>query len=239
VVSCTKARALWKEMRQRWLLPDDKQLSLTGPDWLLILLPSFNRQQKAKVLLLMWRAWFLRSNIIFLSGLETVTGSARFLLSYSETLIGLRKGSNNRGNNKGKNLIDEYDRRETAAKGGHEKVRWEGPQRAWVKLNTDASFCMSQATTSIGAVIRDHEGLVLLTAWNTLRLCASPEEAEAIACLDGLRLATEWIRQPTVVESDCQTLIMAIKDRGSSRGQWAGIIQEIKALSNLLPDCNF
>jgi hypothetical protein len=57
VVSCTKARALWKEMPGRWLLPDDKQLCLTGLDWLWILLSKLNQQQKARVLLLMWRAW--------------------------------------------------------------------------------------------------------------------------------------------------------------------------------------
>jgi hypothetical protein len=73
----------------------------------------------------------------------------------------------------------------------------------------------------------------------TLQHYTSPEEAEAIACLHGVRLATEWIRQPIVVESDCQTLIKTTKERGPNRARWAGIIQEIKALSNLLPECNF
>jgi hypothetical protein len=125
------------------------------------------------VLLLMWRAWYLHNNIIFGLGQETVIGSAQFLLSYSEMLNGLRKESNHRGDDKGKTPIDgglheEDRRREVFEEGGLHKVRWERSQRGWAKLNTDASFCMSQGTTSIGVVIWDHEGSVLLTAWNTL-----------------------------------------------------------------------
>jgi hypothetical protein len=104
------------------------------------------------------------------------------------------------------------DRRSEAfEEDGLHRVRWERSQRGWATLNTYASFCMSQGTASIGVVIRDHEGAVLLTAWN---------EAEAIAGLHGVRLVT-------------------IKERGSNRAQWDGIIQVIKALSNLLPECEF
>jgi hypothetical protein len=40
-------------------------------------------------------------------------------------------------------------------------------------------------------VIRDSDGRVLLTAWIVLQGCASPEHAEAEACLDGLRQSAE------------------------------------------------
>jgi hypothetical protein len=45
-----------------------------------------------------------------------------------------------------------------------------------------------------------------------LQRSASPEEAEAEACLRRIKLAVGWIRQPTVIiESDCLTLIKVIE----------------------------
>jgi hypothetical protein len=45
--------------------------------------------------------------------------------------------------------------------------------------------------------------------------------------------------QPTCVELDCLTLIKAIEERKESRASWAGIIEEIRGVSSLLPGCKF
>jgi hypothetical protein len=158
VVSCTKAATLWSEMRKTWRLPDGMQLQNTGPDWLLLLLSRINREQKAKVLLLMWRVWFMRNDMIFGKGQETVKGSANFLMSYSETLSRLRRQGKTEGNEKGKSPIDdeccvEVRRREQRSKDKCMKVSWEPPQPGWVKLNTDAGFCIDKGLASPGIVV--------------------------------------------------------------------------------------
>jgi hypothetical protein len=53
-------------------------------------------------------------------------------------------------------------------------------------------------------------GEVLLTAWKSLNRCGSPEEAEAEACLFGMHVSTEWIKQSTCVESDCSNLVKTL-----------------------------
>jgi ribonuclease HI len=61
-----------------------------------------------------------------------------------------------------------------------------------MKLNTDAGFYPNTGAASVGVVARDADGKkVLLTAWRSLRQCGSSEEAEAEACLQGLRLMVE------------------------------------------------
>jgi hypothetical protein len=57
----------------------------------------------------------------------------------------------------------------------------------------------------------------------------SLSEAEAEACLQGLTLVAEWIRQPTIVEPDYT----------EDRSQWAVLVDEIKAVRHLLPACSF
>jgi hypothetical protein len=78
---------------------------------------------------------------------------------------------------------------------------------------------------------------VLLTAWRVLRGCGSLEQAEA--CLEGLRLSAEWIRQPTSVESDCSNLVNDIRLPANSRSSLAGVLSEIRAVRAILPDFNF
>jgi hypothetical protein len=46
MITCTKARALWQEMRKEWQLPDDEQLRETRPDWLPLLLGRLDRHKK-------------------------------------------------------------------------------------------------------------------------------------------------------------------------------------------------
>jgi hypothetical protein len=91
------------------------------------------------------------------------------------------------------------------------QAKWAPPMSGWVKLNTDATYCWDSGRASTGSVVCDHDGNVLLTAWKVIRRCGSPEEAEAEACVQGIKLVAEWIKEPTVVESDCQTLITAME----------------------------
>jgi hypothetical protein len=88
MVTCTKARALWQEMRKVWPAPDDEQLKDTGPDWLPILLGSLDKNLKAMTLLILWRVWFLINNLIFGTGQESIMGSAKFLASRCVGYIG-------------------------------------------------------------------------------------------------------------------------------------------------------
>jgi hypothetical protein len=71
-----------------------------------------------------------------------------------------------------------------------------------------------------------------------LNHCGSPEEAEAEACLQGVRLAMEWVRLPVRVESDCLTLVWVVHDQQLSHAAWAGIVAEIRAAKQSLPECS-
>jgi hypothetical protein len=86
VVRCTKAIELRYEMRKYWLLPVEKMFTYIGPDWVLLLMCELDETMKAKVLLLLWRAWHLRNDIIHRKGAESIIGSASFLVSHDESL---------------------------------------------------------------------------------------------------------------------------------------------------------
>jgi ribonuclease HI len=239
VIGCTKATALRKELRRFMQLPDEAQFRRQGPDWFLLLLSREKEEVRANILLLLWRAWFLRNNATHDTGEATVQGSVMFLRSYCESISqeGLHppipkneKGTQSviEGQVKGRCVHDRGTQRKE-----HSEA-WKPPPQGWIKLNTDTGFCIQTGQASMGLIVRNDKGGVLLSAWRTLARCSSLEVAEAEACLAGLRLVVEWNNQPTQVEVDCQTLVKAIKDRSESRASWAGLIEEIRGVIALL-----
>jgi hypothetical protein len=109
--------------------------------------------------------------------------------------------------------------------------RWSKPPPGWDKLNIEASYCDQTGKV----VIRDVDRKVLLSACKYFNHMASAEEAEAAACLEGTHLALEWIRRPIMIESDCSELVKGLH---STDVRWASTIAEIKAVCQLLPECN-
>lgn len=73
-----------------------------------------------------------------------------------------------------------------------------GRHRGRIKINVDGSFVEQ---TSVTVVARNSEGVVVLTAWRALFRCADAAEAEA--CVEGVRLATQLAQGSVIIESDC------------------------------------
>jgi hypothetical protein len=88
LVECTKARALRVEMRKYWDLPEEKAFRYTGPDWLQIMLSNIQLNRRGLVLLVLWRAWHLRCDVVHNKGESTIAGSVTFLKNYLICLKG-------------------------------------------------------------------------------------------------------------------------------------------------------
>jgi hypothetical protein len=50
---------------------------------------------------------------------------------------------------------------------------------------------------------------------------------------------TEWIKEPTLVECDCQVLITVVESSTVESAQWSDLIIGIKIVAQMLPTCNF
>jgi hypothetical protein len=179
-------------------------LALSG-SCLLVVLSAASVEEKANTLLLLWRVWHLRNDAIYGRGSATIQGSVLFLINYVLSLNLAHHSPNVDLDNKPKGKIREGKQiKETEVRtdcaSANRKEQCTTPQEGWIKLNTDAG--PNSRDASDGMVARDDRGRVMLTAWRTLSSCASPEEAKAEACLQGLRLIVQWIGRPAyVVES--------------------------------------
>ena len=103
------------------------------------------------------------------------------------------------------------------------------PPEGSAKINVDARFCAETRDASVGVIISDCRGLILLDACQTLHRCSSVAQAEALACLEGIRLAIEWVHMPAILESDNVEVVASLTMKSSSISVWEGIIFEVKS----------
>jgi hypothetical protein len=131
-----------------------------------------DRETGARILLLLWRVWHLRNDIILGEGKGSIQGSANFLSTYADSLDLAMKSIGLDVCMKGKGKVGEEHNHRRSGEDKSSKPamlqKSKPPPPGWVKMNTDAAFCLNSRTASTGIVIRDAEGKVLLTAWQVL-----------------------------------------------------------------------
>jgi ribonuclease HI len=96
---------------------------------------------------------------------------------------------------------------------------WTAPTEGQLKANVDAGWDVSTKKAGIGVIIRDHLGQVVECEWKFISWCASAEEAEVLACLQGLKSLIRLQAPYGILESDClrtvKTLQCKVKDTSS------------------------
>jgi ribonuclease HI len=218
VVRCTKANGLRYALRKHWKLPHEHTFRKTGKDWLLILLNQVDMDTGARILLMFWRAWHLRNNIVHDNGKETIERSISFLLSYATAHENLDVCADDKGKTP---MWSSKENGDGASLGGS-TGGWDAPPQGWIKLNTDASFISADHASGGGAVARDSNGVVLFAACSPIRNCSDAVDAEAKAALRGIDLAFNLGHTRVILELDCAGAVSALRSVDIDRSkQWA------------------
>jgi ribonuclease HI len=222
---------------EEWNLPDDSFFRYTGPDWALILLSHVSDQMRSKLLFMWWRTWHLRNNMIFGDGKCSIEQSAIFLQSYLHTMLGSREIEVT-ADPKGKQpmLVQLNANSEKQSKAQNQ---WTKPPEGWAKLNFDAGFNEQSNSGSWGAVLRNNNGGIILSAWGKINHCKNAEIAEATAGILALQSVIPNYSGPILVENDCATLVSEVKMVEKSKSAIANTVDEIKNLLRLFLDFAF
>ena len=95
---------------------------------------------------------------------------------------------------------------------GHPSSRWETPPQGVFKINVDGVTSDQGNNSSIGAIIRDCNGHVVVALSKYLQGRFAADQVEALAVEQGILLAQELQLSSVIVESDALTVIQAIND---------------------------
>jgi hypothetical protein len=205
------------------------------------ILRTVDDDTKARTLLLLWRVWHHHNDIVHDKGRPTIMRSAKFLKSYVVALNVVVWGRQGGASDKGKEKIEEGVTASLNPEGGGVHLSsgqrgWTPLSVGWAKLNTDVEFCIDTGKVRIGMVVRDIEWQSPVVSM--LNHIDSTEEAEVVACLEGLRLTQKWIGLPTCVETDCKQLVQALEKEEPTRSSWAGLIGELKRRADSYRDAS-
>jgi ribonuclease HI len=103
--------------------------------------------------------------------------------------------------------------------------RWIAPPQGVTKVNVDAAVSKNTGIGSVAAIARDHIGLFLGASALVFPGQMDAETLEALACREGLALASDVYARRVRLASDCQSVFSSLL-RGT-RGVYAQIAHEI------------
>ncbi|BAS97236.1 Os06g0277200 [Oryza sativa Japonica Group] len=156
--------------------------------------------------------------------------SINFLVNYEACMLPVRQQIDDK---KGKRpMFEELTEKVHAS--AVQIAKWEPPPEGVAKVNIDAGFRKETGDACAGIIVRDCWGLVLLAACKKLPRCSSATLAEALAFLEGVRLAMNWIHMPIILESDNADVVAGLNITQASRAEWGGIIAEIRVAMQCL-----
>lgn len=109
-------------------------------------------------------------------------------------------------------------------------LKWEKPEAGWFKCNTDGAFYDQQWKGATGAVLRDANGGFVRASAMWYDRCLDALTAEAMACRDGLLMASRLGVQKVWIETDCQEVVRLWQAGGNQRSTIMAILKEIQEL---------
>jgi ribonuclease HI len=217
-------------MRTVWDLPIEKAFRLTGQNWLLLLLDGVNSATRVKLLFLLWRTWHHRNNVVHGDGKASVAASVPFLQHYVDSICPGTLEPDRKDKAPALPLCSLDDLNGPAAHSS-----WISPSPGWVKVNVDAGWHASSSEGGIGMVVRDEAGDVLRAEWKPLTACGSAEEAETLACLEGIRYLAAHPQRPGILETDCSRIVTILEAKDVDRSAHWSLFFEAKTMLEMLP----
>lgn len=101
----------------------------------------------------------------------------------------------------------------------HKLLRWKPSYAGKIKINVDEAYNEASSVAGISVIARDETCKVVLSSWQVLNNGVDAEEIGALACLEGLSLATEWIRRQwcwSSVASDLSRCCRSLLTKGTT-----------------------
>ncbi|KAE8795856.1 protein transport protein sec24 [Hordeum vulgare] len=213
-------------MKAHWSLPDRTMIKWTGTEWLFQLLEEAPASIRSRILMILWRSWFVRNELLHGNVPPPLDVSCSFLQSYHNTFTQISRSVDEIIKGKSPVAMDPI----CGTVKSVSREPWPPPLAGMVALSIDGSYRASDGSACSGMIPRTRTGEVVFAAYRKLFHCNDALEAELQALLEGIKLTTEHSEAPIMIQSDCVAAINAIKDTSLDNSAYGHMIQEIKFL---------
>ncbi|GMJ11924.1 hypothetical protein like AT3G09510 [Hibiscus trionum] len=118
-------------------------------------------------------------------------------------------------------------------------VKWEAPAEGVVKVNFDTAYDQNSKISFSAVVCRDYEGFILAVGIIQHQYVADASTAEAWACLQAVRLASEVGFTNIIVEGDSLTVWKKVRSQSLDTSIISPIIYDIREAVKTIASISF
>ena len=97
-----------------------------------------------------------------------------------------------------------------------------------LKINFDGAVFHETDEARLGVVVRDHEGRVMASMFEKIRLPSSSDEAEAMETVRAISFTLELHLPFVIVEGDSELIISALRREEESFSSFGHFISSVK-----------
>ncbi|KAL0292279.1 UNVERIFIED_CONTAM: hypothetical protein Sradi_6995400 [Sesamum radiatum] len=109
--------------------------------------------------------------------------------------------------------------------------QWYPPPTDTIKVNFDGAHLRELSSTGIGVVARNSEGVLLAWRRKHLSFPTAPDHAEILAAKEAMEFAREKGWRSVIIEGDCLSIIIKLKDVEDDYSPLGPISEHVKALA--------
>jgi ribonuclease HI len=172
-----------------------------------------------RVAVTLWAIWYVRRKAIHEDSFQSSLSTHCFIERYIADL-------------------DLIKPEQGKAVGSKQRVaRWIPPPADTIKINVDAAISKNTGRAAAAAVARDGAGVFQGASVLVTQGITDPETMEAIACSEGLALASDLAIRRFRMASDNINVVRSI--RGEGKGTYGPIVQEIVDTTSLFVSSEF
>uniref|UniRef100_A0A803QHW9 Reverse transcriptase domain-containing protein n=1 Tax=Cannabis sativa TaxID=3483 RepID=A0A803QHW9_CANSA len=124
----------------------------------------------------------------------------------------------------------------TSKKQASKDISWQPPTAAGLKLNVDAAVNATSQTLGVGAIVRDHNGLVVAAISKPAQGCFHSDEMEAKALFHSLNWALQQQLQITHIETDSLRVFNALIHTSIDLSCFLDLIIDVCCLLSFFPE---
>jgi hypothetical protein len=119
-----------------------------------------------------------------------------------------------------------------------EAIDWQKPPMGVCKVNWDAAVDNHGRRIGIGAIVRDHNGVVLAMLSETVASIKDPATAEAMAARRGVELSKSMGIMKLILEGDALQIVQALQSTGGRWYPYGLIIEDTRRMFWNFQECS-
>ncbi|XP_042974604.1 uncharacterized protein LOC122306236 [Carya illinoinensis] len=208
---CPAANNLWgndESCVKKWVRSESNFMSLWEK-----LMDRLAKNQLEEMTILLRKVWLRRNDWIF----EKIMACPKN--SFSATKAALHEFRDSQV---------ALTQRGAVQKTNTEMVRWEKPERGYVKVNWDASMDLKGKRMGIGIMIRDEQGETMVTVCDQKPNMVEAAVAESLALRKAAEICSELNIQRAIFEGNAKVVILVVNGDEDACFNFSPIVEDIR-----------